>query len=121
MLNFLQNILQSKDFIESILLLLVTFVSIEAIAFSFESISSLLSILFAGLILLTTIVKVTQSICKLIKNAKYTKRICIYGSMSYASVCHKLSKVMNMKFHPAAYASLKLHIENLVYSDLQNK
>ncbi len=119
--RFLQQILQSKDFIESILLLLVAFISIKTIDFSFENISSLLSILFASIILLTTILKIIQHTVKMFRNAKSTKRICVYGSMSYTSLCRKISKVMKMKYHPAAYASFKMHIENLVYNDLQDK
>lgn len=121
MINFLQRLLQSKDFVESILLLLISFISIKTIDLSLENISSLLSFLFASVILLTTIVKVAQHTLRMFRNAKNTKKISIYGSMSYSSVCHKISKVMKMKYHPAAYASLKMHIENLVYSDLQDK
>ena len=119
-ISFLQRVLQSKDFIESILLLFISFMSIKTIDLSLENISSLLSLLFAGIILLTTIVKVAQHTFRMFRNAKNTKMICIYGSMSYDSLCHKISKVMKMKYHPAAYASLKMHIENLVYSDLQD-
>ena len=119
-ISFLQRILQSKDFAESILLLCVAFISIKSITFSFENISSLISILFASIILLTTIVKVAQHAIRMLSNAKNTKKIRIYGSMSYASLCHKISKAMKMKYHPAAYASLKMHIENLVKRDLQD-
>jgi len=119
-ISFLQRLLQSKDFVESVLLLLVSFISIKTIDLSLENISSLLSFLFASIILLTTIVKVAQHTLRMFRNAKNIKKICIYGSMSYSSPCHKISKVMKMKYHPAAYASLKMHIENLVYSDLQD-
>ena len=117
--SFLQGILQSKDFAESILLICVAFISIKSITFSFENISSLVSIMFASIILLTTIVKVAQHAIRMLSNAKYIKKIYIYGSMSYTSMCYKISKVMKMKYHPAAYASLKMHIENLIKRDLQ--
>ncbi|MBR6633123.1 MAG: hypothetical protein IKL05_02335 [Clostridia bacterium] len=120
-IHFLQRLLQSKDFVESILLLFVSFMSIKTIDLSLENISSLLSFLFASIILLTTVIKVVQHAIRMFRNAKNTKKICIYGSMSYSSLCHKISKVMKMKYHPAAYASLKMHIENLVYSDLEDK
>ena len=119
--SFLQRLLQGKDFVESILLLLISFISIKQIDLSLENISSLLSLVFASIILLTTIVKVAQHTLKMFRNAKNTKKICIYGSMSYDALCRKLSKVMKIKYHPAAYASLKMHIENLIYSDLQDK
>ncbi len=118
-ISFLQRILQSKDFAESILLLCVAFISIKSITFSFENISSLVSIMFASIILLTTIVKVAQHAIRMLSNVKYIKKIRIYGSMSYTSMCYKISKVMKMKYHPAAYASLKMHIENLIKRDLQ--
>ncbi len=119
--NSLQRMLQSKDFIESLLLLFVAFISIREIELSIENISSLISILFASIVLLTTVVKVIEYTLKMLRNAKNTKKICVYGSMSYPSLCRKISKVMKMKYHPAAYASLKMHIENLVYNDLQDK
>ena len=117
--SFLQRILQSKDFAESILLLCVAFISIKSITFSFENISSLVSIMFASIILLTTIVKIVQYAIRLLSNIKYIKKIRIYGSMSYASMDKKISKVMKMKYHPVAYASFKMHIENLIKSGLQ--
>jgi len=118
-ISFLQRILQSKDFAESILLLCVAFISIKSITLSLENISSLISVLFASIILLTTTVKVIQHTIRVLRNARNTKKICIYGSMSYQALCRKISKVMKMKYHPAAYASLKMHIENLVYRDLR--
>lgn len=118
-ISFLQRILQSKDFAESILLLCVAFISIKSITFSFENISSIVSIMFATIILLTTIVKVAQHAIRMLSNVKYIKKIRIYGSMSYTSMCYKISKVMKMKYHPATYASLKMHIENLIKRDLQ--
>lgn len=120
-INFLQGVLQSKEFIESILLLFVAFISIKTIELSLENISSLLSILFASIILLTTVVKLIQRALRMIRNAKSTKKICVYGSMSYPSLCHKISKVMKMKYHPATFASIKMHIENIIYNDLQDK
>ena len=121
LIGFLQTILQSKDFAESVLLLCVAFISIRSITFSFENISSLLSLVFAGIISLTTVVKAIQYTAKILRNAKNTKKIRIYGSMPYDSLCHKISKAMKMKYHPAAYASLKMHVENLVCRDLQEK
>lgn len=117
LIDFLQRILESKDFAESVLLLCVAFISIRSITFSLENISSLISLVFAGLILLTTVLKVVQHTVRALKNVKNVKKIRIYGSMSYSSLCHKISKAMKMKYHPAAYASLKMHIENLVSRD----
>ena len=125
--QFLRYILRSKDFIESILLLLIASISIrnmdfsfENIDLSFENISSILSILFAGIILLTNFLNAIQYIAKSFQNLKSTKRICIYETMSYISLCRRISKAMKMKYHPATYASLKMHIENIIYSNLQN-
>ena len=120
-INFLRQILQSKDFIESVLLLLVAFVSIELTTFSFENISSLLSVVFASIILLTTIIRAIQQTLRVIGNIKTTKKICVYGNMPYQALCRKISKVMKMKYHPVAYASLKMHIENLVGNELRDK
>ena len=119
--DFLRRILESKDFIESVLLLLVAFVSIKITTLSFENISSLLSIVFASILLLTTIIKAIQRALRTIGNMKLTKKICVYGNMPYQALCKKISKVMKMRYHPVAYASLKAHIENLVYNELQDK
>ncbi len=118
--SFLQHVLESKDVVESILLLLITFMSIKTIDLSLDNISSLLSIVFACIILVTTFVRVVRHCLRMVNKAKHTKKICIYKNMSYASLCRKISKVMNTKYHPVAYASLKMHIENLVCRDLQD-
>lgn len=118
-ISFLQRILKSKDFAESILLICIAFMGVKSMTFSLENVSSLVSILFASIILLTTVVKIVQYIIKILKNAKNTKKIRIYSTMPYSVLCRKISKAMKMKYHPAAYASLKMHIENLIYRDLQ--
>ncbi len=119
--GFLQYVLRSKDIIESVLLLLVAFISVKTIHFSLEDLSSLLSALFAGIILLTTLIRVVQRICKMARNAKYTKKLRIYGTESYSSLCHKISKVMTASCHPAAYASFKMHIENRILDELKDE
>lgn len=118
LLQFLRRVLKSKDVIESLLLLLVAFISMQTITLSFQNLPSLLSLVFAGILLLTTLAKAVQWALTRLRNARSTKVLRIYGTMSYASLCCKLSKVMTMDYHPAAYASLKMHIENLVQNDL---
>lgn len=117
--SFLYGILESKDFTEALLFLSVALISIKSSDFSFENISSVFSFVFASLVLITTIIKVARYAVRIVSNAKYVKKIRIYGSMSYASMCHKISKSMKMKYHPAAYASLKMHVENLIKRDLE--
>ena len=123
--DFLQKFIQNKDFVESILLLLISVISLKkgiienSLDFSSDNILTLFSFIFAIIIVITTIVQVVQYIIKTIKNLKITKTIHIYGSMSYTSMCKRLSKAMNMKYHPATYACMKMHIENLIYNDLK--
>ena len=118
-IEFLQRLSQSKEIIESVLLLLLAFISIETFEPSFENISSLLSLLFASIIILTTAITMIQRLAKLLRNAKNTKTIRIYASMSYETICQRLSKTMTMKYHPVAYACVKMHIDNLIHEDLE--
>lgn len=118
-IEFLQRLSQSKEIVESALLLLVAFISIETFELSFESISSLLSLLLAGIILLTTVITMLQRLAKMLRNAKNTKTIRIYASMPYETICQRIARTMTMKYHPVAYACVKMHIENLIHEDLE--
>lgn len=123
--DFLQKFVQNKDFVESILLILISVISLKngiienSLDFSFDNILTLFSFIFAIVIVITTIVQVVQYIIKTIRNRKITKTIHIYGSMSYITMCKRLSKAMSMKYHPATYACIKMHVENLIYNDLK--
>lgn len=119
--GLVQTVLRSKDFVESLLLLMITFVSVSSIEFSLDNLSSLFSVVFASLILLSNLVQIIQFLLRSHRNAKMTRTMRIYANMSYPDLCRKVSETMNRKYHPAAYVALKMHVENMIYDHIKNE
>ena len=115
-ISLCKGLLSSKDFIESILVLLLAFTATRAVPVSLGNISSIFSFIFAFLILLTDITHLINSLVKQVRRSRITKTIHIYQNTKYPQLCKTISRSLKNKYHPAAYASLKMHIENLIYS-----
>ena len=117
-------LLNSKDFIESAFLLLIAGTGFLSATFSLDGISSILSLIFASLILLTNLLQLYKFISRTVRELKTTKTLRLYDTMPYdepGGLCDKISDVMGSKFHPVAYAAMKMHIENIVYDRLPEK
>lgn len=119
--GLIQKVLSSKDFVESLLLLIIAFVSVRSIAFSLDDLSTLLSVIFASLILLSNLTQIIRFLHNSHRNAKTTRTMRIYANMSYPELCSKVSEAMNRKYHPAAYVSLKMYVENMIYNHIKNE
>ena len=117
----IKKCLNSKDFIESILLIVITINSIITNSFTFSSISYTISMIFAALILVSNVINISKHLLYKLKDIKHNKVINIYKNMSYKKMSKVVSSSINKAYHPVAYVSLKLHIENKLYRELNKK
>ena len=121
--KLMKSILNQKELLESLVLILLTASSfISNRNGGALSLLEILSMFFAVLI----IVKNIFDLSHLISKKRHWKKLCeqkgcnttilrIYKKDSYEKLCQKLKKTLNCKCHPVAFASTKMHIENLIY------
>lgn len=117
--SLLHNLVNSKDFIESLLLISIAIYNVDLSYLSFHDPLSLASTIFTFLLLLTGIADLSMFLKSYYISCKETKTIYIYKKTSYPEVCRKLSKLMGKRYHPAAYMALKTHVDNLLYHELK--
>jgi hypothetical protein len=117
--DFFKKVLDSKEFIESVLLLIITATSLRTLSLSLDNLSLALSVVFAILILITNIVQVNKHLLRWSKNKKTNKKINMFQSMTYDEINEKVLKKLGNNYHPVAYAALKLHLENKIYDNLK--
>lgn len=114
----IRYILNSKNVVESILLLLVVISSYQTFVLSADAVSSFFSALFGGVAAVANLIQFYEFVMDLFRNHKTTRHICIYENMEYADMDAAVRKALGKHFHPVAYASLKMHVENIVYRKL---
>ena len=117
--DFFKKVLDSKEFIESVLLLIITATSLRTLSLSLDNLSLALSVVFAILILITNIVQVNKHLLRWSKNKKTNKKINMFQSMTYDEINEIVLKKLGNNYHPVAYAALKLHLENKIYDNLK--
>ena len=115
------SIVSNKDFFEALILIFVAFSSFSLGTFVIENATSIPSLIFAGLILVSSVSRLGKLIKKGIKTIKTNKFIILYKSDDYNDINKKILKKLGTNFHPVAYAALKLYLENRIREQLDKK
>ncbi len=127
--DVLRGIVENKDIIESVSLISVILLSVFSDGGSFEfSWESVLSLIFAALIILVSILKAIRyfSSVFVIRNKRIRKRYAqkilhLYCKDSYQKMTEKMNKAMGKAYHPATYSATKLYVENRLYDKLKKE
>lgn len=124
--NALGLIIRSKDFIESLMLLILFGVSLLHKEEPFGDWSSVISLILAVIILTATVSQITAFFKKNSWKRKRINTITVFKKQSFAELQKEIKqyfKKNNYEFHPAAYAALQLHIEKQILdlADNDNK
>ena len=114
----IRYVLNSKNVVESLLLLFVTVSSYQTFVLSADAVSSFFSALFGGVAAVANLVQFVTFVKDHLHNRKTTRHICVYDNMNYEDMDGQVRKALGNHFHPVAYASLKMHVENIVYRKL---
>ena len=121
--KFLGDIVKSKDFIESLMLLILFAVSLLHNERAFGDASSVISLILAGIIFTTTVFEASYYIARARRNKKRINTITVLEKQSFAELQKKIKQYFiknNYKFHPAAYAAMQLHIEKQILNFYNN-
>lgn len=126
--SLLNGIINNKDFIESIALILIFTSTLSRNGNYKLEWLDFMSYGFAALISIVTVIKIFNFLNKKytwnkwkLKKRLTTKTVRIFCGQSYKKLCKKIDRIFNNSCHPAAYAATKQHIENLVYDMLSER
>lgn len=109
---FLEELLQAKDIIESVLILLLFLFSMKGLqAITLTDVQTIASLIFAGLVIVTTSINVLIRIVRYCKVKKYLKKITMFEDCDDEAVEQSVQKILKgHAYHPVTYVALKLHI-----------
>ena len=118
--RFFERIAESKDLIESILLLILFFNNVlrqhEIIS---SDLTSKISLVLALIIVAVTLYRCSKDFSERIKRMHQIRSLLIFRNNTYETMQEKILKtVSDYHYHPVAFAALQLYIENLVFDEL---
>lgn len=121
--HFFEQIAESKDLIESVLLLLLFFNSAtgqhEIIA---GDLASKISLVLAFVIVAVTSYRCCRALSEKIKRRHQIRRLLIFRNSAYEVMQEKILKtVSDYHYHPVAFAALQLYVENHVFDELSDE
>ena len=115
-LDLFRNISSQKDALESVLLLLLFLVTLlSRHAFSDETWYTVMSLLLAAVIVLSSVGDTVRVLKRRRHVAKRTRRVTFYRQMTRDDEEEMLHRVLEgYSYHPAAYAALKLYADSRI-------
>ena len=118
--QFFEQIAESKDLIESVLLLLLFFNSTLRHQEIIDSdVASRISLVLAIIIVAVTLYRCCSALSERIKRMHQIRRLLIFRNNSYEIMQGKILKIISdYHCHPVAFAALQLYIENRVFDEL---
>ena len=114
------RIAESKDLVESILLLILFFSSpIQQHEIATGDWASKLSFALALIIVFTTLYRGIKRVAEVIRRQQQIRHILVFRKKTYDSLHRKIRRaVSGFHYHPVAYAALQLYVENHVFDEL---
>lgn len=135
--NRVCDIVKHKDFIESIVAMLVFSVTVSATSFKqsvgvwdmFRELkwTEVVTLVLAVLIISYTLVRLLLALWGFARDSRKVWRIRIYSGMSYDDVNRRIAQAVHGKggkstsFHPVAYASLRMFVDYRIYKSFFNE
>lgn len=121
--QFFEQIAESKDLIESVLLLILFFNSIlrhhEIIS---GDVTSRISLVLALIIVAVTLYRCCSALLEKNKRMHQIRRLLIFRNNSYEVMQEKILRIISdYRCHPVAFAALQLYIENRVFDELSGE
>lgn len=115
-----ERIAESKDLVESILLLILFFSSpIQQHEIATGDWTSKLSFALALIIVFTTLYRGIKQVTEIIRRQHQIRHILVFREKTYDSLHQKIRHaVSGFHYHPVAYAALQLYVENHVFDEL---
>ena len=117
--SFLENVTDQKDVVESLMILILFFSSIlnkEQIEITW---SNIITLFLSLIIILSTGRKVYSLLHRIYQKRKQIRRINLFQNMSIETKDKNIHQIIHgYSFHPAAYASVKVYIDKMLFDSL---
>lgn len=120
--RFFERIAESKDLVESLLLLTLFFnATMRQHIIAVEDWSSTVSLTLALVIVAVTLHRCCRAVVKSIRRQHLIRHILIFRNNPYEIMQRKIYKsVSSYHYHPVAFAALQLYVENKVFDEMRD-
>lgn len=116
--RFLERIAESKDLVESVLVLILFFNAAVQHNLAAGDWTSTVSLALALVIVTVTVYRCCMAVVKSIRQRHRIRRILIFRNAAYETMQRKIyASVSGYRYHPVAFAALQLYVENLVLDE----